>query len=53
MLAEPFDIPVGRAVVVADAFGNVLLLLDLSKGRYTTDETGSVTGVVNDPASNE
>jgi predicted enzyme related to lactoylglutathione lyase len=53
ILAEPFDIPVGRAVIVADAFGNVLLLLDLSKGRYATDETGMVTGVVNDQASNE
>lgn len=44
-LAEPADIPVGRVTVVADPFGNALVLLDLSKGRYTTDETGSVTGV--------
>jgi predicted enzyme related to lactoylglutathione lyase len=28
VLTEPFDIPVGRAVVIADAFGNVLVLLD-------------------------
>jgi predicted enzyme related to lactoylglutathione lyase len=41
----PFDIPVGRAVVVADPFDNVLLLLDLSKGRYVVDESGAVTGV--------
>ena len=41
----PFDIPVGRAVVVADPFGNRLLLLDLSKGRYRTDEEGRVTGI--------
>jgi len=41
----PFDIPVGRAVVVADPFGNVLLLLDLSKGRYQVDDSGAVTGV--------
>jgi predicted enzyme related to lactoylglutathione lyase len=41
----PFDIPVGRVVVVADPFGNVLVLLDLSKGLYTTDESGGVTGV--------
>jgi len=41
----PFDIPVGRAVVVADPFGNHLLLLDLSKGLYRTDAEGRVTGV--------
>jgi predicted enzyme related to lactoylglutathione lyase len=45
VLSEPFDIPVGRVAVVADPFGNVLVLLDLSKGRYTTDESGRVTGV--------
>jgi predicted enzyme related to lactoylglutathione lyase len=47
VLTEPFDIPVGRVAVVADPFGNVLVLLDLSKGRYTTDESGTVTGVGN------
>ena len=41
----PFDISVGRAVVVADPFGNHLLLLDLSKGLYRTDEKGRVTGL--------
>jgi predicted enzyme related to lactoylglutathione lyase len=45
IVAGPFDIPVGRAVVVADPFENLLVLLDLSKGRYLTDETGHVTGV--------
>ena len=45
VLQEPFDIPVGRVVVVADPFDNVLVLLDLSRGRYTTDESGAVTGV--------
>lgn len=48
VLVEPFDIPVGRGVVVADAFGNMLVLLDLSRGRYTTDESGAVTGVAPD-----
>ena len=46
LLTAPFDIPVGRVAVVADPFGNTLVLIDLSKGRYTTDDTGSVTGVV-------
>ncbi len=45
VVTAPFDIPVGRGVVVADAFDNVLVLLDLSTGRYTTDDTGSVTGI--------
>jgi predicted enzyme related to lactoylglutathione lyase len=45
VIAEPVDIPVGRAAVVADPFGNSLVLLDLSKGRYVTDDTGNVTGV--------
>ena len=46
VITEPFDIPVGRVVVVADSFDNALVLLDLSKGRYATDEIGSVTGIV-------
>ena len=45
VIIEPFDIPVGRVVVVADAFDNALVLLDLSKGRYTADDAGSVTGI--------
>ena len=45
VVAEPVDIPVGRLGVVLDPFGNALVLLDLSKGTYTTDETGHVTGV--------
>ena len=45
IVAAPFDIAVGRCVVVADPWGNVLTLLDLSKGTYTTDADGRVTGV--------
>jgi predicted enzyme related to lactoylglutathione lyase len=45
VVVAPFDIPVGRVAVVADPFGNTLVLLDLSKGRYVTDSTGNVTGV--------
>jgi predicted enzyme related to lactoylglutathione lyase len=45
VVTGPFDIPVGRVAVVADPFGNILVLLDLSKGRYITDSTGNVTGV--------
>lgn len=49
ILAAPFDIPVGRLAVAADPFGNVLVLIDLAKGRYTTDESGRVTGVTTVP----
>lgn len=45
VLGAPFDIPVGRVGVVADPFGNVLVLVDLSKGQYEVDEAGGVTGV--------
>jgi predicted enzyme related to lactoylglutathione lyase len=45
VVAEPFDIPVGRVAVVADPFGNILVLLDLSKGHYVTDKMGNVTAV--------
>jgi predicted enzyme related to lactoylglutathione lyase len=46
IIAEPEDIPVGRVAVVTDPFGNKLVLLDLTKGRYVTDGQGNVTGVV-------
>jgi catechol 2,3-dioxygenase-like lactoylglutathione lyase family enzyme len=46
---EPFDLPVGRAAVVRDPFGNPLVLVDLSRGRYTTSPTGDVTGVRTPP----
>ncbi|MGW1339637.1 VOC family protein [Kribbella sp. NPDC002412] len=45
LITAPFDIPVGRCAVVADPFGNPLVVLDLSKGLYTTDDAGGVTGV--------
>src|SRR5215207_6790349 len=45
MVDGPSDIPVGRLAVVADVFGNELVLVDLSRGRYATDRHGNVTGV--------
>ena len=38
-------VPVGRLAVAEDVFGNHLVLLDTSVGRYLTDESGRVTGV--------
>lgn len=48
-------IPVGRVAVVHDPFGNPLVVLELSTGRYVTDESGRVTGVepVENPPSRE
>ena len=45
VVVEPFDIPVGRVAVVLDPFGNALVLVDLTKGRYETVEDGTVAGV--------
>ncbi|MFD2078302.1 hypothetical protein SAMN05421678_114157 [Actinopolymorpha cephalotaxi] len=45
IVSGPSDIPVGRVVVAADPFGNLLVLVDLSKGLYVTDEAGAVTGI--------
>jgi len=44
-VCEPFELPIGIAVVVRDPFGNMLTMLDQSKGTFTTDRDGNVTGV--------
>jgi predicted enzyme related to lactoylglutathione lyase len=44
VLAEPFEIQIGQCAVVSDPFGNVLVVLDASKGLLTTDTDGNVTG---------
>jgi catechol 2,3-dioxygenase-like lactoylglutathione lyase family enzyme len=41
----PFDIAIGRCARVRDPFGNVLVMLDQSRGKLTTDSQGRVTGV--------
>jgi len=45
VVVQTHPIPIGRLAVVADPFGNSLILLDLSNGRYAVDATGRVTGV--------
>jgi predicted enzyme related to lactoylglutathione lyase len=45
IVSPPEDIPVGKLVIVEDAFGNRLTLVDFSKGFYTMDESGNVTGI--------
>ncbi|TDC57060.1 bleomycin resistance protein, partial [Jiangella ureilytica] len=50
VVSPPADVPVGRVAVVEDVFGNALVLIDLSRGRYRTDADGRVTGVTPAPA---
>ncbi len=45
IVSGPSDIPVGRVAVAADPFGNLLVMVDLSKGLYVTDDSGAVTGI--------
>lgn len=42
IVAGPFDIKIGRCVVVADPWGNQLVLLDATKGLLRTDADGNV-----------
>ena len=44
IVAEPFDIQIGKCVVVKDPWGNHLVLLDSSRGKLATDAEGNVTG---------
>ena len=44
IVVPPFDIQIGRCVVVADPWGNPLVLLDISKGLLLTDEAGNIIG---------
>ena len=45
IISPATDIPVGHVVVAEDPFGNRLVLVDLAKGRYRTDDAGAVIGV--------
>lgn len=47
----PFDIPIGRCAVVADPWGNRLVLLDARNGRLVTDGDGTGSGAAGGPAS--
>ena len=47
IICGPFDIPIGKCAVVQDKWGNEYVILDMTKGRYVTDEHGDVLGVSN------
>jgi predicted enzyme related to lactoylglutathione lyase len=44
VIVPPFDIQIGRCVVVQDPWGNRLVLLDASQGLLVTDADGNVIG---------
>ena len=44
IVVPPFDIQIGRCVVVRDPWGTALVLLDVSKGMLLTDVDGNVIG---------
>ncbi len=44
VVRKPFDIDIGKCAVVRDPFGNILVLLDTSKGLYKTDKNKNIIG---------
>lgn len=44
VVVAPFDIQIGRCVVVCDPWGTQLVLLDMSKGALLTDPQGRILG---------
>ena len=44
VIMPPFDIQIGRCVVVEDPWGNKMVMLDYSKGLLVTDDSGNVIG---------
>ena len=44
----PFDIPIGKCAVVRDKWENQYVILDMTKGKYVTDESGNVVGLSGD-----
>jgi lactoylglutathione lyase len=44
VVVPPFDIQIGRCVVIRDPWGNELVLLDTTKGLLVTDGEGNVIG---------
>jgi len=44
VVVPPFEIQIGRCVVVSDPWGTQLIMLDTSKGLLATDVDGNVIG---------
>jgi len=48
IIEGPFDIPIGKCAIIQDKWENQYVILDMTKGKYVTDETGNVIGVNKD-----
>ena len=48
IIEGPFDIPIGKCAIIQDKWKNQYVILDMTKGKYVTDETGNVIGVNKD-----
>ena len=44
----PFDIPIGKCAVIQDKWENEYVILDTTKGKYETDESGNAVSVQKD-----
>ena len=44
VVVPPFDIQIGRCVVVEDRWGNRMVLVDSTRGLLSTDDRGYVVG---------
>jgi len=44
-IKAPFEIQIGKCATVRDPLGNILAILDQSKGEVVTDAKGNVIGV--------
>jgi lactoylglutathione lyase len=53
VLTKPFEIRIGRCAVVADPWGNRLVILDTSYGPLITDENRNVIGTQKDGTSRD
>jgi len=51
VILPPFDIQIGRCVVLEDPWGNPLVLLDTNKGLLKTDAEGNVIGNIKPDSS--
>jgi predicted enzyme related to lactoylglutathione lyase len=48
VVVPPFEIQIGMCAVVEDPWENRLVILDMSKGRFVTDDAGRVIGTSGD-----
>lgn len=44
-MKKPFDIQIGKCVVVKDPWENLFVILDSSKDKLKTDDNGKVIGL--------